>query len=171
MRLSVNAAGQTFEVELSRAGRGWQARLEGRPVEVDFRPVDGRAMHSLLVDGRSYEVAIEEVTGRYLVTVDGVRLDVAVEPVESRGSELASAPTAASTDETAVAAPLAGVVMAVYVVPDQDVKAGEPVAAVEAMKMENELNAPGDGVVKEVLVKPGDRVERGQTLVLITSVP
>jgi propionyl-CoA carboxylase alpha chain len=49
-----------------------------------------------------------------------------------------------------------GLVLAISVSEGQEVKAGETLAVVEAMKMENALRAERDGVVKRIHVKPGD---------------
>jgi propionyl-CoA carboxylase alpha chain len=49
-----------------------------------------------------------------------------------------------------------GLVVSIAVVEGQEVKAGETLAVVEAMKMENVLRAERDAVVKRVLAKPGD---------------
>jgi propionyl-CoA carboxylase alpha chain len=45
------------------------------------------------------------------------------------------------------------------------VQAGQPLVAIEAMKMENELRAPAAGVVRAVHAVPGTPVEKGATLV------
>jgi biotin carboxyl carrier protein len=45
------------------------------------------------------------------------------------------------------------------------VRAGQPVVAMEAMKMENELKAEAAGVVSRILVQPGTAVEKGAVLV------
>lgn len=52
--------------------------------------------------------------------------------------------------------PMPGLVVSIAVQPGQEVKAGEALAVVEAMKMENVLRAERDGVIKSVLAKPGD---------------
>jgi propionyl-CoA carboxylase alpha chain len=52
--------------------------------------------------------------------------------------------------------PMPGLVKAINVVEGQDVKAGDALAIVEAMKMENILKAERDGKVKKVSAKPGD---------------
>jgi propionyl-CoA carboxylase alpha chain len=52
--------------------------------------------------------------------------------------------------------PMPGLVRAIHVAEGQEVKAGEPLCTVEAMKMENILRAERDGVVKSVKAKPGD---------------
>jgi propionyl-CoA carboxylase alpha chain len=49
-----------------------------------------------------------------------------------------------------------GLVVAIAVAPGQEVKAGETLAVVEAMKMENVLRAEHDGVVKAIFAKKGD---------------
>jgi propionyl-CoA carboxylase alpha chain len=52
--------------------------------------------------------------------------------------------------------PMPGLVVSVNVAEGQDVKVGEPLAVVEAMKMENVLLAERDGRIKKINVKKGD---------------
>ena len=56
----------------------------------------------------------------------------------------------------AVRCPMPGLVVSISVREGQEVKAGEALAVVEAMKMENVLRAERDGVVKTIRAKPGD---------------
>jgi propionyl-CoA carboxylase alpha chain len=66
-------------------------------------------------------------------------------------------PVKAQSDSgKAVRCPMPGMVISIAVAPGQEVKAGETLAVVEAMKMENVLRAERDGIVKSVHVKPGD---------------
>jgi acetyl-CoA carboxylase carboxyltransferase component len=71
----------------------------------------------------------------------------------------------ASTDQMAVTAPFAGVVVALSGEPGQRIAAGAPVVVLEAMKMEHEVLAEIGGVVAELAVAIGDAVEEGQLLV------
>ena len=64
-----------------------------------------------------------------------------------------------------VLSPMPGLVFSLDVVPGQEVKMGEVVAVIEAMKMENILKAERDGVVKAVGIKVGDSVAADQMLV------
>jgi excisionase family DNA binding protein len=68
-----------------------------------------------------------------------------------------------------VVAPMPGAVLAVHVAPGAEVEAGDPMATLEAMKMEHLVVAPGPGRVVEVLVEPGDQVTRGQLLATLGS--
>ncbi len=63
-----------------------------------------------------------------------------------------------SGSEKSVRCPMPGLVVSVAVAEGQEIKAGETLAVVEAMKMENILRAERDGTIKKVHVKPGDSV-------------
>jgi acetyl-CoA carboxylase carboxyltransferase component len=73
----------------------------------------------------------------------------------------------AATEQTAVNAPFAGVVVALPRAVSERVGAGAPVAVLEAMKMEHEVLAETDGVVGELAVAIGDAVEEGQLLLTL----
>ena len=80
------------------------------------------------------------------------------------------APAAASAQKpaagaSAVTAPLPGTVTKVLVAVGQQVKAGETVLTMEAMKMENNITAETAGTVKAILVQPGAQVQSGDALV------
>jgi biotin carboxyl carrier protein len=64
-----------------------------------------------------------------------------------------------------VTAPMPGRVVEVRVAPGQQVKAGEHLLTLEAMKMQNHIAAPRDGTVESVSVRPGDRISMGQQMV------
>ena len=64
-----------------------------------------------------------------------------------------------------VLSPMPGLLVQVAVKPGQEVKAGERVAVIEAMKMENVLFASADGVVKEVKAQKGDSLAVDQAIV------
>ncbi len=64
-----------------------------------------------------------------------------------------------------IAAPLPGTVKKILVQPGQEVKAGETVLTMEAMKMENNIATETSGKVKAILVKANDQVNQGDVLV------
>ena len=63
-------------------------------------------------------------------------------------------------------APMPGMVLKVFVGEGTEVKKGDNLFILEAMKMENIIKAPADVVVKSVKIKPGDKVEKNQILML-----
>lgn len=58
-----------------------------------------------------------------------------------------------------------GKIVKIFVKPGDELKAGDPILIMEAMKMENEMRAARDVKIKEILVKEGENVESGATLV------
>ncbi|MGW1023382.1 urea carboxylase [Streptomyces sp. NPDC002577] len=88
-------------------------------------------------------------------------------------AEAAAAPAAAPAEVTVpeggrlVEAEFAASVWQVHVQPGDEVTTGQPLLALEAMKMESRVHSPMDGVILELLAKPGDQVEAGTALVVI----
>jgi biotin carboxyl carrier protein len=66
-----------------------------------------------------------------------------------------------------VRAPIPGRVVSVAVAEGDEVRSGQALLVLEAMKMENQLCAEGAGKVERVLVAPGATVEGGQVLVVV----
>ena len=64
-----------------------------------------------------------------------------------------------------IKAPMPGLVLNVMVSPGQQIKEGDAILVLEAMKMENVLKASSDGEVKKIIVKKGDKVEKNQLMV------
>ncbi len=64
-----------------------------------------------------------------------------------------------------IKAPMPGLVLKVLIEENTEVKKGDNLLILEAMKMENILKSSTDGVIKKVLVKQGDKVEKNQILV------
>jgi len=65
-----------------------------------------------------------------------------------------------------VKAPMPGMVLKIFVEEGMEVKKGDNLFVLEAMKMENIIKAPADVTVKTVKIKPGDKVEKGQVLLM-----
>ena len=135
------------------------------------------------INGNEYNVEINSVEGNIAdVTVNGasykVEMDppVAPAPAAAPATPATSAPAPAPTSAPATApagagkvitSPLPGVIIEVSVKEGQAVKAGQKVAVIEAMKMENEIQASCDGTVTAVLVNKGDSVLEGAEIVKI----
>lgn len=64
-----------------------------------------------------------------------------------------------------IKAPMPGLILDVNVKPGDEVKEGDYLLVLEAMKMENSLTAPRDGVVKSVAVTKGESVDKNQLLI------
>ena len=65
-----------------------------------------------------------------------------------------------------IKAPMPGMVLKLFVTEGTEVKKGDNLFILEAMKMENIIKSPGDAIVKTVKIKPGDKVEKGQVMLI-----
>ncbi len=65
-----------------------------------------------------------------------------------------------------IKAPMPGLVLKLFVSEGTEVKKGDNLFILEAMKMENIIKSPADVTVKTVKIKPGDKVEKGQVLLI-----
>lgn len=138
------------------------------------------------INGNEYNVDINSVEGNIAdVTVNGASYQVEMENAPAPVQKPAQAPATATAAPTATAtapapkpaapagagkpvtSPLPGVIIEVSVKEGQAVKAGQKVAVLEAMKMENEIQAPADGTVTAILVNKGDSVLEGAEIVKI----
>jgi 3-methylcrotonyl-CoA carboxylase alpha subunit len=74
-----------------------------------------------------------------------------------------------ATEGGRLSAPMPGKVLSFSVKAGDKVRKGQPLAVMEAMKMEHTIAAPDDGVVKELLYAPGDQVAEGAELLRLAS--
>jgi biotin carboxyl carrier protein len=124
----------------------------------------------ITIGNTSYDVTVEDLTEDPLYAGPGPATRSPAQASASR--EAAPQPAAAprpqlSADAGAVTSPMAGVIKSVLVHVGQEVKRGEPLVILEAMKMEYQITAPAAGVVKSVGVKEGDSVQESHVLVVL----
>lgn len=125
------------------------------------------------INGRNYDVEVTEVTGGN---------QAAARPAEARTAQpaahtvtqaaapapaLISAPAAPAAAGTKITAPMPGTVLKVNVELGDDVKKGDVLLILEAMKMENEIVASKDGIVASIHVAQGSKVAVGEVMVSI----
>jgi len=133
------------------------------------------------INGNKYEVVVGDINDNIAtLTVNGETYTVEMEkqPEPEKKKPVVRAAVAASDDApaankaavnkaNAVKAPLPGVITDILVAEGDEVKAGDTVIVLEAMKMANNLAAEKDGKVTAILVKPGQSVMEDEPLVCI----
>ncbi|WP_417518658.1 acetyl-CoA carboxylase biotin carboxylase subunit [Minwuia sp.] len=123
-------------------------------VESDYRPGDARFTGT--IGGRAVQMLIEPVAEGYRLTFDGTTLDFQVRT--PRAAELAALmPLKEAADlSKLLICPMPGALVQLHVAEGEEVKTGQSLAVIEAMKMENVLRAESDGTVRSVNFKEGD---------------
>ncbi|MGZ5867838.1 MAG: acetyl-CoA carboxylase biotin carboxylase subunit [Xanthobacteraceae bacterium] len=108
------------------------------------------------VDGRDVFVQVRNIPNGFLLAHHGIEVTAHVYTEREATAARLMPVKAASDSGKMVLCPMPGLVRSIAVSVGQEVKTGEALAVVEAMKMENLLRAERDGVVKRILAKPGD---------------
>jgi propionyl-CoA carboxylase alpha chain len=116
----------------------------------------GQPVWTGMVHGRPVSVQIRPILNGYNLAHRGIRANTRVY-TEQEAALAALMPEKAPPDTSKLLlCPMPGLVKAIHVATGQEVKAGEALCVVEAMKMENILRAERDGTVKTIKAKPGD---------------
>ena len=135
------------------------------------------------INGNKYEVAIGDInenTATVVVNGEEYKVEMEPEPVEEKkvvvrkpvegadsSSEGSASGSAAVNTKNAVKAPLPGVITEICVNVGDEVKAGDTVVVLEAMKMANNIEAEKGGKITAICVKTGQTVMEDDALVVI----
>ena len=129
---------------------------------------------SITVNGQAYEVEVEEIGGEPSFAAAPAAAPVAAPAPAAAAPAPKAAPApapkaaaAAPAGAEVISAPMPGNINDVRVSAGQQVKKGDILVILEAMKMENEIMAPHDGTVASVNVNKGATVNTGDTLVTL----
>lgn len=142
----------------------YRFKINGNQYNVDINSVEGN-IASVSVNGTSYQVELEDAPA---TPVQAVPVQTSVITPAAAPAQAAPAPKpAASGAGKPVTSPLPGVIIAVKVNVGDSVKAGQEVAVLEAMKMENSIEAVQDGTVTAIHVAKGDSILEGAAIVTI----
>ena len=130
---------------------------------IDWRP--GLAQFRAVLDDLPFTAEVKRVADGFEIRSRAARARVRVLPPAIAELYGRLPETAAADTSKLIQSPMPGLVVSIPVQPGQEVKSGEPVAIIEAMKMQNILRAERDGVVKTVRVRDGDSVAADDVLV------
>jgi acetyl/propionyl-CoA carboxylase alpha subunit len=162
-KIQVNTQDKSFRFELRQDGDRLFIKRDGAEHVADLVRL-GNKRYSLILNGRSHEIGADFASDGYTI-FSGFRSGRYV--VEDY--EIARMKKKAGIDDRAglkiVSAPMPGLIVAVNSKPGDEIKKGEPLLVMEAMKMENDIRSPVAGKIEVVSVSAGENVDKGQTLV------
>ena len=141
-----------------------KASLAGQPYTagIDWRP--GEPAMRLTDSGRTYVIQVARLPGGYRLAQGGQEAFVTVRSPLVAALAKFMPERAVNGSSQFLRCPMPGLVVAIKVEPGQEVKLGEPLAVVEAMKMENVLVAERDGKIAAIKVRPGDNLALGDVI-------
>jgi propionyl-CoA carboxylase alpha chain len=158
-RRAIWLGGEEIAADVEQEGEAITVRFADGAAHVlhsHFRP--GAPLWQGFVDGARAAVHVRTIPNGFELACRGVEVKAFVYTErEARYAALMPAKKL-SGSEKAIRCPMPGLVVSIAVSQGQDVKAGEILAVVEAMKMENVLRAERDGTIAKIRVSPGDSV-------------
>lgn len=135
--------------------------IDGKEYTVEIEGIEGNVA-TLSVNGQSYSVEMEQEA-----EPEPEKKKVVLGQSAAPSNEEEATPAANVNAANAIKAPLPGTITSVNVAVGDEVKAGDTVVVLEAMKMQNNIEAEKDGKVTAICVKPGQAVLEEDPLVVI----
>jgi biotin carboxyl carrier protein len=127
----------------------------------------GNNRFAFILEGTSHLIHIIRENGIYHVHLEGEYFPVSVEDERIRELKKLVENVSENQGEEKILAPIPGLIGKVSVKEGDEVKQGEGLIILEAMKMENEIHADRDGTIKKILINERDSVEKDQVLLIL----
>jgi acetyl/propionyl-CoA carboxylase alpha subunit len=145
-----------------------EAFLNEEIFDWDITKTGDRGYH-IISNNKSYRAEIINIDTQLktvLIKINGKKIEVALKDKFDLLLEKLGMDTVETAKVNDIKAPMPGLIIEIQIKEGDEVKKGDPIMILEAMKMENILKSPGDGLVRSIKVKKGDSVEKNQVLVL-----
>jgi biotin carboxyl carrier protein len=167
MALEINIDGQSVNVELlSKKGNMHQVSIDGKIYDVDLVMVE-RGVYSILYKNKSYNVELVPGKEPKTYSINTLYNSYDVDILDAEAKYLKSRKQDHLEDNLSISSPMPGKVVKILVNIGDEVKAGDTVIIVSAMKMESEYKVKSDRIIKDILVKEGDTIDGNQPLIII----
>ncbi len=152
---------------LEKSGSKMRIQLGEKEYDIDVEKVE-KNIYSILCENRSYNMKVvpSGKKNRYSVRYVCYSYDVEVVDPETRYTESRKR-TSGEDGENVISSPMSGKIVRVMVKKGDEVKPGQVVIVVSAMKMESEYKCGKAGIVKDVLVSEGDVVGSDTPLIIL----
>ena len=162
-----------FETQVDNQARELNFNFDQQTVEIEDRSYDfsferQNGRHLLRIGTKLYKVdnvEYDKLTIEF--TINGQWCRVQVRDEQDLLLDRMGFKTAAELSEGQLNAPMPGKILELIVSEGDEVELGDPVAILEAMKMENELKAPTKGVVTNIAVQVGESLEKNALILEI----
>ena len=145
-----------------------QLLINDKRVSADIQQLGPSAYH-IINDLKSYNaevISFDRETKNAEIKVNGTIYTIAAKDQFDILLDQLGLSTLNTAKVSEIKAPMPGLVLKLFVEEGSEVKKGENLFILEAMKMENIIKSPADVIVKTVKIKPGDKVEKGQVLLI-----
>ncbi len=162
--IRLNDNQESIEI-LNRDGNLLEIAIGDRKYKLDITEVE-KGVYSILNDNVSHNVELVPVENKKYEVKIGYE-SFTVDIIDAEARYMMGRKSDEDDDQSFISTPMPGKVVRILVEEGQEVKAGETIIVVSAMKMESEYKAANDKTVKQILVKEGDNIDGNQPLVIL----
>ena len=147
----------------------FQFEIDANAVEngIDMIKIDESRYH-IIKNNRSYDIEVLNQNNKskiYTLLVNGTEYNVSLKDELAQLLDKMGMSAGASKKVKEIKAPMPGLVLDIHVEAGTEVKEGDAVLVLEAMKMENVIKSPADGTVKAIEIAKGNAVEKNEILI------
>ena len=144
---------------------GTEANINGDIINYELQKIDNQT-YIIRINNNVYEVSSKRVNNeKFSFLVNGNKIDlIARSELEERANKILEAAKSSLSSTVEINAPMPGMILKINKNTGDEIKKGESVLILEAMKMENDLKSPATGSIKKLYVSEGNAVEKGDKL-------
>lgn len=166
MKLIAEINDEKREISLKQTGESVVAEIDGRAYELEAHLVEPN-VYLLKHANKIHEIFVvpNDKSEPFAVTVGNSDLEIKL--IDPKRMRTAAGANAEADGAAEIKTAMPGKVVRILVEQGAEIKQGDGVLIVEAMKMQNEMKAPKDGSVKEIRVAEGATVNAGDVLAII----
>lgn len=162
---TVNDMTDEYKVEILEDGPIKKVAVNGITYDVDYN-VGGDTIYSIILNNRSHGVQISSIgDSEYEVKNKGDLFQISV--IDELKKMRTSRTQSVAVGRQVITAQMPGMILKVYAKEGEEVKVGDPLCVLVAMKMENEIRSPINGIVKEVYINKNDKMSVGDKIMVI----
>ncbi len=163
MKLEARLGEENYRIDVERRKKYYRILLGDREYSIQARKVEP-STYSLLIDNNAYELSVENDGGLLIVEVSGEAFRVEIFDARYSGERRAGAEL---EGKQVIKSIMPGKVIKLLASVGDEVREGQGLIIMEAMKMENEITSPKRGRVVDIKVKEGNAVESDAELIVI----
>jgi pyruvate carboxylase subunit B len=167
MLYTAKIGNNNYSIEIDGEENLLKVKVNDKFINIDFKKISDTNIYSFIIDGRSYQFTLDKVDNGYIIRSLGKEIEVELEDERTRLLKSIIPKESKLHGHGEIKAVMPGLVKKVEVSIGDEIKAGQGLIILEAMKMENEIKSTIAGKVEAIYVKETQTVEKGQILVSI----
>ncbi len=167
MKFSADIQDRSYEIEVKKENGKILVIVDNEPIDLKYETAQNGSISALIIEDKRYEVKCDDRTGKYKVSIWQKPYEVSFSRIETESlNHISDQPQVAQSHlpHRFIKSPMSGLVIAIHTVSGKEVKKGDSLILLEAMKMQNEIRSPITAKVLKVYATVGKTVEKNEKL-------